>query len=235
MESTTNYEQFKEVTANREVDPKHVKKLKKAIQQKNLLHVNPIIVNAQFKVIDGQHRLAAAESLKVPIFYIVDDSLQYKDISKLNSNQKNWSMLDYINFYAVEGVTEFQKFSRFAGKHNRFKISGLVSIVSEYSRRSTVEIKAGELNVFEIDLAEQVCQVCYDLNKKYGYDFVFDATFPIALKKAMKSEKFDLNNLYSKIDAAPRSFVSCRNEKEYIAMIEDTYNYKLSKNEIHIK
>nr|MDA3821381.1 hypothetical protein [Bacteroidales bacterium] len=212
-----------------------VKKLTAAIDAKNLLHVNPILVTGEMKVIDGQHRLAAAETLKVPIYYLVAEDLEPKDISKLNSNQKNWVMMDYINFYAVEKVHEFQVFSRFAVKHSEFRISGLLSIINEDTMRNTKAIKAGELNVFDIDKAEEVCEICTILNERFGYDFVFDAVFPVAIKKAINTNGFDLENLYSKIAAAPRAFVVCRNLKEYIAMIEDVYNYKLRENKIIIK
>lgn len=235
MQSTTNYAQFKEVSANREIDSRHVKKLAAAIKKKNLLRINPIIVNADLKVIDGQHRLAAAELLQVPIYYIEDDDLEFGDISKLNSNQKNWSMMDYINFYAVEKVHSFQEFSRFASKHSEFKVSGLLAIVNEDTQRNTKAIKEGFLNVFDIPAAEEVCAICRKLHELYGYEFVFDSTFPIALKKALQTSKFELSNLYAKIEAAPRAFVPCRNVKEYARMIEEIYNYKLSSNKISIK
>lgn len=66
---TKDYGSFKEINSNREVDQRHVRSLVAAIEQKNLLHVNPIVCNADMEVIDGQHRLEAARALGVEIYY----------------------------------------------------------------------------------------------------------------------------------------------------------------------
>lgn len=231
MKSTKNYEQFKDIASNREVDERHVKKLVKAIQEKNLLPVNPILISKEMKVIDGQHRLEAARILDLPIYYIQGD-FDRRDISKLNSNHKNWSAMDYINFYTVEKIPEFIIFSKFAAKHRRFKVTSLLALMSEFTIRPSHGLKRGEISVIDQERAEHVCQICNDLYEKYGYDFVYDGTFSIALKKAMMIEGFDLEYLLMKISDAPRAFVPCRNMKEYLQMIKDVYNYKLSKNRI---
>ena len=102
MNQTTDYSLFKDVSSNRDVDRKHVKKLVNSIREKNLLEVNPIIVNEKLEVLDGQHRLEAAKQLKVPIYYVISSDVTHNDISRLNSNKKNWLLMDYINYYTVK-------------------------------------------------------------------------------------------------------------------------------------
>jgi len=85
IQSTTNYSIFTSITSNREVNEAHVKALMKSIQENNLLSINPIMVNTEFGVIDGQHRLEAAERLSERIYYIVSDKVSKADISVLNS------------------------------------------------------------------------------------------------------------------------------------------------------
>ena len=70
IQHTTNYNQFKLVQFNREKSAHHISQIKKKIKENNLLHLHPILVNLKGEVIDGQHRLQAAQELEVPIYYL---------------------------------------------------------------------------------------------------------------------------------------------------------------------
>ena len=54
---------------NRPIDPRHLAEAGCSDQEKNLLRDNPIAVDHNGCVVDGQHRLKAAEQLGVPIYY----------------------------------------------------------------------------------------------------------------------------------------------------------------------
>jgi hypothetical protein len=66
---TTEYTKFKKARGNRPVDEGHVKQLKKLIAEKDLY--DPIRVNKDMEVIDGQHTLQARKELdlKVPLHH----------------------------------------------------------------------------------------------------------------------------------------------------------------------
>lgn len=104
IQKTTNYKQFKRFSCNRGVFGNY---LIEAIRKKNLLKSRPILVNKDLYVIDGQHRLFAAEILNVPIYYVVDDSLQEEDIAILNANQKAWAPHNYLQFYTDRGFADY--------------------------------------------------------------------------------------------------------------------------------
>lgn len=233
MKSTKDYSIFKEFSSNREVDPKHVNRLIKAIEKKNLLHVNPIIVDNSMRVIDGQHRLAAAAALGVEIFYIESD-VDRKDISVLNSNQKNWNAMDYINFYTIEKVNSFVQLSNLINKYSEMAISALLTLSNSEGRRDLVQLKEGYLDVLNINICITICKFCYSLNSKYEYSFVFDSRFPLALNECFNTKNFDREILEEKIALAPRSFVQCHTKKQYLEMIEEVYNRSLSKNKIRL-
>jgi len=233
MESTKDYSIFKECSSNREVDPKHVNKLVNAIQKRNLLHVNPIVVDEKLCVIDGQHRLAAAKILKVTIYYI-QDHINRKDISMLNSNQKNWNAMDYINFYTIEKVNTFVQLSNLINKYPEMAISALLTLSNSEGRRDIVQLKDGYLDVLAINHAKEVCDFCKELNHRFECEFVFDSRFPLALSKAINTENFRLENLIEKIEGNPRAFVQCHTKKQYLEMIEEIFNRNLSKNKIRL-
>lgn len=233
MQSTKDYSIFREFSSNREVDRKHVNKLVQSIQKRNLLSVNPIVVDNNMRVIDGQHRLAAAQILDVEIFYIQED-INRKDISLLNSNQKNWTAMDYINFYTIEKSPAFVHLSSLINKYPEMAISALLVLSSSEGRRSLVQLKDGFLDVEAIDHAKEVCDLCKDLNHKFQKDFVFDSRFPLALGKALNAENFKLERLIEQIGNSPREFVPCHTKEQYIDMIKEIYNRGLSKNKINL-
>jgi hypothetical protein len=195
--------------------------------------VNPIVVDKQMRVIDGQHRLAAAQILGAEIFYIQED-IERSDISLLNSNQKNWTAMDYINYYTVEKNPAFLQLSQLINKYENMAISALLVLASSEGKRCPGELKEGILDVLHINHAREVSELCYDLNHRFQKDFVFDSRFPLALGKAMDSENFKIERLIEQIQAAPREFVPCHTKKQYCSLIEEIYNRNLSKNKINL-
>jgi hypothetical protein len=107
IQQTTNYDQFFFIKGNRPVRPAA---LIASVQQKNMLDSHPIIVSDMlgestplrpYGIIDGQHRLKAAEELKVPIFFMVDPKLTEKDIP-ICQIENPWSFHDYLQFFEIE-------------------------------------------------------------------------------------------------------------------------------------
>ena len=69
--------------------------------------ISPIIVNEYMVVIDGQHRLEHAKEAGVPIEYIIKPGLDENDIVRMNTTQRKWSMLNYIESYANKGFEDY--------------------------------------------------------------------------------------------------------------------------------
>jgi hypothetical protein len=233
MKSTKDYSIFKEFNSNRELDPKHVNRLVRAITKKNLLCMNPIIVDKQMRVIDGQHRLAAAQLLNVEIFYIESDAAR-EDISVLNSNQKNWNAMDYINYFTIEKVSSFLSLSALINHYPDMAVSALLSLSNSEGKRSLEQLKSGYLDMLAIDHAKEVCDLCKDLNHRFQKCFVFDSRFPLALGRALKEDNFNIDRLIEQIEASPRAFVPCHTKEQYLEMIQEIFNRGLSKNSIKL-
>src|SRR5436309_3192914 len=89
---TSNYEEFKFIIGNRTLSQLHVKELTKSIKQKNFLPQTPIIINSDCEIIDGQHRLLAAKTLQLPIYYIIHENSTLEDAIMLNTSLQNWGI-----------------------------------------------------------------------------------------------------------------------------------------------
>jgi len=103
---TTDYSKFKKARGNRPVDEAHVKQLKKLIAEKDLM--DPIRVNRNMEVIDGQHTLQARKELDLKIPFIIINSDDPLDVARLNTGRKNWSMEAYLNHHCARQKKDYQ-------------------------------------------------------------------------------------------------------------------------------
>ena len=95
INKTTDYSQFKHVVNNRDVGNNPVTL---SIQKKDMLESHPILVDSDMNIIDGQHRLAAAKFLQLPIYYIINDKIRIEDIP-LCQVQRPWETRDFLKFF----------------------------------------------------------------------------------------------------------------------------------------
>ncbi|MGN6437240.1 MAG: ParB N-terminal domain-containing protein [Agriterribacter sp.] len=229
LQATKNYKMFKLVNSNREVDEAHVKRIMESIKEKNLLSVHPINVNTALEVIDGQHRLSAAEKLGVDIYYIVNDDISSKDMSRLNSIKKNWTLEDYLNHYIVEGLLEYKKVGQFVKKFTRIPLSGVIEILGARYPGLLTDFKNGKFVVSSYEegliIAGEIDRI-KDIPTMIG-KHLFSTAFLRVFLAARDHEKFDFPKFVKQIEKQPRSFVPCANAKQYLDMITEIYNYDI--------
>lgn len=103
MPSTIDYNMFKTTGYNRAINQNNVNRLIKSISAHNMLEQHPIIVNENFEVIDGQHRLAACRKLKIPCYFTVAEGYKPIDMILLNTNSLQWLARDYLNYFVAQG------------------------------------------------------------------------------------------------------------------------------------
>lgn len=232
--STKNYSQFKILDCNRSLEDAHVKKLIKAIEEKNLLALNPITVNERMEVIDGQHRLKAAKMLRVPIYYQISNTVTAEDIFALNSNKKNWNPHDYLKFYCANGKTDYTVISDFLTKYPQFPLSPSLQILAPTTANASKKFREGLFKVENITSAEAIADQLSELGKTH--DFAFNSTFIRAYVTITQIKGFDFNRLARQIAKQPLSFVPCVNKDQYRDMMERLYNYEMQQiNRLYFK
>ena len=110
---TAEYDKVNKLLGNRIVNSKNVKDKKKLLEKEGFKSTNPVIVNINGEIIDGQHRRQAAEELEIPYKFIIDPSLTEKNSLKttieLNNSNKPWGVNDYVNAYCEIGNKNYIK------------------------------------------------------------------------------------------------------------------------------
>ena len=144
---TTDYSKFKKTRGNRPVDPSHVAHLKKLIEEKDLY--DPIRVNRNMEVVDGQHTLEARKQLDLKVPYIIMDSDDPLDVARLNTGRKNWSMNDFLNHNCARGKMDYKICRNKMGQYgmNVAEVIGLLLKISSLWQRISVDFKTGQFKI----------------------------------------------------------------------------------------
>jgi len=220
---TKDYNMFNRIKSNRPIMEKHVKNIVEAIKLRNLLHLVPIICDATYNVLDGQHRLESAKRLKIPIYYVVDETITKADIALLNTNKQNWKIIDYITFFAAEGNTEYEKLLTIMQENRKLTPVNTVLLLATNDRHANSKfIKSGTITFNNYKQGVKTIQMLSDWFNYF--EFAYDRWFLLALRKAVDFGKYDHAFLMARIDKykylAKRQFT----QGEYQDMISKIYN-----------
>ena len=100
--TTTEYDLFKRLKGNRDVTNKRVAIIKESISSIGYVS-NPVIVNENYEVIDGQGRVRALMELGLPVEYRIITGLGIDDCRAMNLKPTGWSINDFVKSYAEYG------------------------------------------------------------------------------------------------------------------------------------
>lgn len=151
IKKSTDYKKFKTLDFQRPVSGQHVYKLMESIKECNLLNANPIIVDKNYYIIDGQHRLAACKQLKTPVYYqVVDVDAEENSNVIININKHEaWTLVNYIDFHANQNNLDYERAINLSKLYN-IPINIIIYLAKKVSgSKATLKIRAGEMKIPE--------------------------------------------------------------------------------------
>jgi len=174
---TNDYDVFDTFNSNRPVSESSVKKIMESIQKIGYIEANPIIVNKDFLIIDGQHRYEACKRLNLPIFYEEVDIDADLAMIQLNASQKSWKLMDYVHAHACKGIECYVELEKFSEKHKLGQTNSLNILLKAYG--SSGKIRTGKnfpVNANAEKIVSFILQ-CYEyLHFAKSTDFVVAVT-----------------------------------------------------------
>jgi hypothetical protein len=127
---TTNYNLFGFIKGNRNILPSHVNKIKKSIKNKHIKEVAIIVVRnpnfsidgIPFLVVDGQHRFTGIKDLKIPLTFVIADSISEEEILNsielLNTNSKDWEVTNFMGSKCELGNVNYINYKSLFDKYD---------------------------------------------------------------------------------------------------------------------
>jgi hypothetical protein len=238
IKETEDYSMFKKHPSNREFNEDNIRKIMKSMQIKNMLEYRPILVDKDFFIIDGQHRLEAAKRLKVPIWYQIETNSAPEDMYLLNANQKKWTLHDYLHFYCEQGCDDYRKLRDFL-KKNQTEIMQSIRLLSKFKVKSHAQL--GKLFMegkFEFGASEEIKQAEELLEKnntiidyllaKLGTNNVYlkTAKFMSALTDFFIQYPVEFETFMKKLPFRLDTIHPCSRKSQFITLLINIYNFR---------
>ena len=230
--TTNNYSLFKSIDGNRVLNQLHLKRLKQSIEKNYLFTV--ITVNERYEIIDGQHRFEAAKELNMPVNYIVCEGYGLNEVHILNQNSKIWNAEDYLTGYCDLGITDYLKYKRFKDKYRFGHAECMALLCGVIASGGDIQqaFKRGE---FKVTHWQQACEYA---NRIWAFSELYEGflrkSFVYAMLELFEKPEFDFNEFVHKVKLYPSALTNCSDKPQYIALIEEIYNYK-RRNKINLR
>lgn len=250
VRQTDDYDKFNIIGENRNIKSAHVKRIARSFKDHGIL-INPILVNSDMEVVDGQHRLAAARKISKPIYYIEVGDYDIEEVQALNLNQRNWTKRDYAQSYASMGYEDYQMLLEFDKEYKEFPFTICIKLLQnsnaaryihqkEYAAKQNKSGESNQKQVFEegtwqvedFETAVEWAEYLRDIGEYYeGYK---RASFVSAIITLMKKKQFDADEFIRKLSYQSNALSDCASVGDYIMLIEEIYNFK-KRNKINLR
>lgn len=232
--SSTRYSMFRFDPQNRPINEDHLAKLHDSVVRKNLLREFPILVDENFTIIDGQHRLRVAESLGVPIYYIVSSKVSMDDIVMTTDNVSKWENSDYLHRWCAKGKADYLSLKAFWDKYRyhdgkKFLTLNQCLNLCHYGDRIGMNraFRDGGYVCNDLQYAERVASALIDFS--HYVDFYRDSVFVYAVSNLMANSRYDHSRMMSKMKYLSAKMMKCPDMDTYMAVFTKLYNHKLPK------
>ena len=233
IQVTKDYSKFKLMAGNRAVDYNQVKRLKREMERNpHLFAGNPILINENDFIIDGQHRRQAAQELGRPIYYIVVKGIMLDETRALNVTQKHWTLMDFARSYAEGGTEDYRKFVSAVRKYPNIAPAIIMKVLAGGQKHNIGEdFRRGEFTI------EDHTQALKDLERldaiREKGKIVMNTPMAMSLLTLMRAndpnveEKFDYDKFMAKLDhkGAVEEFAASNTVRNSLRAIEDVYNF----------
>ena len=222
VHTTTDYFLFKPLNGNRTKNLLHINRLKKSMAEQYLFTV--IVVNEKYEIIDGQHRFDVIEELKLPLHYVVCKGYGLEEVHRLNVLSKNWNADDYLNGYCNLGYKDYLIYREFKDKYKIGHNECMLLLSETNHTKNTGVFNKGLLKIKSLRDAQKKIETIFLLEPYYdGYK---RRTFIYALYNLLKNPNFEFTEFIQKLKIQPTALQHCTDVAQYVALIEEIYNYK---------
>lgn len=223
---TNDYSLFKHMEGNRNISTLHLARLMKSFEKKQL--PIPVIVNDQFEVFEGQHRMETCRALHLPVYFMMIENLKLEDAIIVNTVQKKWTAEDYFQHYCTLGKEQYLLLSNF------MEITGLtlhnartfLEINGATGVRQQAKFSAGEFIVQDYTRSLELFNQHLDFKNCPAFG---KSSCKLAILKILTHRDYDHSRMMLKLETLSYRVTQRATVTDYLFLFSEIYNYNASK------
>lgn len=233
IRTTRDYHLFKFMPGNRAIKNR-AENIKKSIEKIGWIS-NPIIVNQDMEIIDGQSRFVALQELNMPVEYQIIPHLDVDDCRTLNKFNTQWKTNDYMESYAEEGNQNYIRIRNLSKTFEEHDLNNIVRACNKtFDKNAFIE---GRLIISENDFGvgykklnvfsrfKKICKRFGGKTRTKAFAFYY-----IADRKDV-----DLEYMENVLSTCNPDEIYCDSVIHFMESIQKVYNKnRVRKNRIHI-
>jgi len=225
--STSIYDMFTQNASNR---PQHEDSvLEESMRAHGFLSAFPIRCShgspGKLVVNQGHHRLHYAKRLKIPVYFVIDDTPI--DIWELEGSSKNrWSSADFVESRARSGHPEYRALLSYQKKHKLTlgAASALLQGNTVSEGNALKDIKRGDFKRGDPKHGEMVIAVL-DALAPFNLSFVRSSSFVKAVSMMVRIPELNHAQLLLRAASQGHRLAKRATAKDYLSLLQDLYNY----------
>jgi len=227
IKHTRNYKLFERSADNRATNAGKRRQLVVSMKKYGWLPSFPAVCklqsNKRLKVLDGQHRIAIAETLGCEVYYVLETAAF--DVAVVNSAQRPWVIGDYAHRYATQGNSDYREVVEFHEK-NHVPIGMAAALLAGTTTFSNVELdfKAGAFKIKDRAWANAVAAIYVPLVQMAPV--LRNARFVEACMAVCRVKDFDAERFLGGAKQCRDKLVSYSTRDAYLDMMEEIYNFR---------
>jgi hypothetical protein len=236
QKKTLNYEMFKTNSLNRvSVGENHEprKDLVKSMKADGFWAESPVRCYANedgsLTIFDGHNRLLAAQSLGLPVEYVVYSKNGKGELDPIRFSTtatKQWSISEIAEGYKIKGSKDYVELADYVSEYGIPINCASSMLMGEQAGSANANkfIRNGTFKVKQvgIDHAVVVGYVCNEVSMHA--DWAKTTSFVIAVSRVLLTPGFKLSQLLDKINKYPELLKKQASWRDYIDMIDVLYN-----------
>jgi hypothetical protein len=230
IQATRDYRLFGRSAENRPLDIKRHKKLMESMKLYGFLPCYPVVAvrekDGNLTVKDGQHRLAVAEALGLPVYWVEQE--EDFDVAVVNSTAKVWVLRDYAQKHAINGKSAYAEGLEFSERHGLPIGTAFALLAGTISFNNCLEqFISGDFKVKDREWADAVAGIYVPLVAMAPG--VKNARFTEACMAVCRVTEFDPRRLLQNANRCRDKLVGYSTRDAYLDMLEAVYNFGRTK------
>jgi hypothetical protein len=177
----------------------------------------------KLKILFGHRRKAVAESLGIPIYFVVETD--ERNFVREAMSVKPWKLDDYALCHATNGKEDYVEAIEFANKYDMTFGNAFALLHGTVSHsKSSPKVKDGTFEIKDREWATQVAEFYHSMMDLTGRKL---AKSPLieACARLLRVPSFNPDRMIKGVARKVRLLVSCSKYDDYLKLFEELYNY----------